>query len=463
MIDFPGLDVLVVGLGDSGASASTVLLKLGSRVVLVDASASPARADLADGLKRLGIDVRLGVSVPEDVSRFKLVVASPGVPDGADVLEWARRARIKVISELELGYRLLDNEIVAVTGTNGKTTTTSLVARMLEGGGRPAVVCGNIGNPIVGLYGKVREEDILVVEVSSFQLQNIEEFRAGVAVVLNLAPDHFDWHPDFEHYEAAKARIVENQSPEDTLVYNADDPFCVGLAGRTRGRTAGFGVEPSGELSVWLQDGWITAGPPLSDRGRVMPVEEIQVEGVHNLMNVMAATGAALAAGGDVESIRKVASEFTGLEHRMEFVCEVGGVSFYNDSKATNPHAALHAIRSFEGPTVLIMGGRNKGLDFDELAAEVCGRLGDGRVSGVVLFGESAGEIRRALEGRCGAGEMGRITLEGTLDGSIDRAVDLSGDRGAVLFTPGCASFDMFKDYADRGRAFKSYVNELTS
>ena len=460
MIELDGKDILVVGLGESGYAASTVARALGASVTAIDRSRRPAKLGRLSGLESDGVNVMLGVDVPDDLARHDLVVTSPGVPDRAPVLMSARDAGLKVISELELAFRLLDNPMVAVTGTNGKTTTTTLIARMMDRPRRRAFACGNIGTPLVSLYGNVDPADVLVVEVSSFQLQNIEEFHAQVSVALNIAPDHFDWHRDMDEYRGAKMRLVENVQPGEYLIFNSSEEFCVSMAGACRGINIGFGVErPPGE-GLWTEDGWIMAGPPF-EAGKVMPVEEVGVPGEHNLDNVMAALAASLAMGEHPEHLRKVAAEFNGLEHRMEFVSTVGEVSFYNDSKATNPHAALQAIRSFDEPIVAIMGGRNKGLDMGELVGELCRGMADGTVRGMVLMGESAGELEAALDRECRDLAAGHLEVAKGMDDSVRTAYRLSGGDGVVLLTPACASFDMFTDYKDRGRVFKESVGKL--
>ncbi len=460
MIELDGKKVLVVGLGMSGAAAAKVSARLGASVDVVDSSNAPLKAGMVEELESGGVKVSLGVSAPVGIGGYDLLVASPGVPDGALVLMKAREAGVTVISELELGFRLLEGRtIVAVTGTNGKTTTTRLIGEMLSRE-RRALTCGNIGNPLVGLFEEAGPDDVLVVEVSSFQLQNIEEFRANVGVVLNIAPDHFDWHRDLEEYREAKMRLVENMLPGDFLVYNLEDESCRMMASRARGQTLGFGAARSRQSAVWLEEGWIVAGTPLR-AGGVMPVAELKLAGAHNVENVMAAVAASLAIGARTEELRAAAGGFEGLEHRMEFVTTVNGVAFYNDSKATNPHAALHAVRSSSEPVVAIMGGRNKGLDFSEVAREVCARMRDGRMTGLVLLGESARQIKEAVELVCGDQAEGRLLMVGDLDESVSRAYALTGGSGVVLFTPACASFDMFADYADRGRAFKDAVARL--
>lgn len=454
--------VLVVGLGESGYAAARVLLELGATVSVVDSSEEPSCVGRVDELSAAGGAVWLGVSVPGDIKGYDILVASPGVPNGAPVLMEARRAGVKVISEIELGYDLISDITVAVTGTNGKTTTTRLIADILDRPGRRALECGNIGNPLVGVYGTAGPEDILVVEVSSSQLQNIEKFRGHIAVSLNIAPDHFDWHRDLREYREAKMRLVENQGPEDFLIYNIEDEFCRDLAGRTAGQAIGFGMKKAPASGLWVEDGWIIAGGPLRTEFRLMPLNEIKLKGMHNTMNVMAAAGTALVLGEEPESIRMAVGRFEGLEHRMEFVRSVKDVSFYNDSKATNPTAALSAVRSLDEPIVVIMGGRNKGLLFGELASELCRRFDTGQLKGVVLLGECAHQMQEVIAGECSSRTgRGRVAIAENMDDSVRKAFQLSNCGGVVLFSPACASFDMFDDYGHRGRMFKDSVNKL--
>lgn len=452
--------VLVAGLGESGFAAALVAARLGAGVVVADRSPEPSRLESVGELESNGVRLMLGVEVPEGIGSYDLLVVSPGIPDSAPLPAAARASGVEVISELEFAFRLLEGaEIVAVTGTNGKTSTTMLIGSM-AGRERRALTCGNIGNPMVGLYGKVMPGDLLVAEVSSFQLQNIDRFRASVGVLLNVAPDHLDWHRDFNEYFRAKARLVENMTPEQYLVYNLEDPLCREIAAATAATALGFASDESEGGAVWLEEGWIKAGPPLTGCP-VLPVAELGLEGYHNLQNVMAAVAAALAVGISPGAVREAAAGFKGLEHRMEFVDEIRGVRFYNDSKATNPHASVRAIRSFDAPTVAIMGGRNKGLDFAELALEAGRRLLDGELTAVVLLGESAPQLAEALELACGDDSDCPVVIASELDESVERAYQLAGESSVVLFTPACASFDMFADYEDRGRAFKRSVARL--
>jgi UDP-N-acetylmuramoylalanine--D-glutamate ligase len=256
-------------------------------------------------------------------------------------------------------------------------------------------------------------------------------------------------------------RLVENQAPEDFLIYNIEDEFCRDLAETTAGKAIGFGVKQANASGLWVEDGWIMTGGPLGDGHRLMPVGEIRLKGIHNTLDVMAAAGAALVLGDEAESVRAAVRGFEGLEHRMEFVRNVADVSFYNDSKATNPHAALSAVKSFDEPMAVIMGGRNKGLSFDELASELCRRFDTGQLKGLVLLGECAPLIQKTIGGTCETAARDRVEIAEDMDGSVRKAFQLSHGGGVVLFSPACASFDMFDDYGDRGRVFKDSVNKL--
>ncbi|MFH1149629.1 MAG: UDP-N-acetylmuramoyl-L-alanine--D-glutamate ligase [Actinomycetota bacterium] len=459
MIELEGKRVLVVGLATSGYEAAVGASEMGARTVVIDSSTGPARLDGAAGLQERGIEVRLGVAVPDDIGDFDLVVTSPGVPAASGVLQAAASAGVPVISELELGFRLLEsNTMVAVTGTNGKTTTTNLVAAILTEAGLGAATCGNIGTPITGLRGSVADDTVLVAEVSSFQLAYIQEFRAAVSIVLNMAPDHLDWHRDLSDYQAAKMRLVENMRPDDWLVYNGDDEFCARMAASAGGRLLPFSSRGRLTEGVFIDGGTLEAAGRFA--ARIMDMDEITLPGVHNLENVMAAAGAALILGVAPPMIRDAVRGFEGLEHRTEFVDEVAGVSFYNDSKATNPHAALSALKAFEGPLVPILGGRNKGLEFAGLAAELCRGMSSGRVRGLVLVGESAPEIGRAVSVTC-PDRRAPVETAGGLQEAVRAAHRLARGEGVVVYTPACASFDMFTDYKQRGLAFKDAVRRF--
>ncbi len=383
-----------------------------------------------------------------------LVVLSPGVRVNLPLVEQARLRRIPLWSELELGFREIPGRVVAVTGTKGKSTTTSLIAAMLRGSaGRPRDVrlAGNIGAPLTGELAASSRETIFVLEVSSFQLETVVSFRPDVAVLLDVSPDHLDWHPSFEDYVAAKERIFSNQRPSDWAVVFGGNPLTVEMAERSRSKKLYFDLECLGDRRPHLhQDGpWIVR----HDNGETTPLvslEEFQLPGRHNRLNAMAASAAAALAGASGEDLEEALSQFQGLPHALERVAVVNGVRFYNDSKATNVQAVRAALESFDGGILLILGGRFKGGDFTRLRDLVARK-----VKHVFAIGESREMVREALEGAAPVAVCG--DLESAVTEAHRRAV--AGD--VVLLSPAGSSFDMFRDYRERGEKFRAIVARL--
>jgi UDP-N-acetylmuramoylalanine--D-glutamate ligase len=427
---------LVVGLGRSGAAAARHLRDRGGRVVAVDDA--PGEEALATAA-RLGIEMR---AAPEEeelellVADADVVVPSPGVPEHHAVFRLAASAGVAVRSEVELAYRWSRRPIVAVTGTNGKTTVTALATEMLKASGVPAVAGGNIGLPLSDAMR--RDVGVVVAEVSSFQLRWTDTFRPSVAVWLNLAEDHLDWHPDLASYVAAKARIWANQGKGDVAVANADDAVVMKEAAAVRSRVETFGLERAADWRV--VDGHLH-GP----KGRLLAVGELPRALPHDVSNALAATAAALAAGGSVEGVRAALRSFEGLPHRLTLVAEAGGVRWYDDSKATNPHATLAAVSGFDS-VVLVAGGRNKGLDLSVLA-----RRAD-RLRAVVAVGEAAPEVEEAFA------DLRPVARAADMDEAVQAAAAAARPGDVVLLAPGCASFDRYGSYAERGADFARAV-----
>ena len=433
--------VLVLGLGVSGEAAARHLLRLGASVAVVDEADDRVLRERAAGLR--GARVSLGTEGDlHDAAASDLVVASPGVPEGAPALAAARDAGVPVWSEIELAFRVARAPIVGVTGTNGKTTTTRMLSAALSAAGIRAAAAGNIGRPLVD--AAVEDHDVVVAELSSFQLRHVVAFRAAVGILLNAAPDHLDWHGSFEQYLAAKARLFENQAPGDVAVH-LDDAICAGAAASSRGRRVPFRADavPSGGAGV-DGAGWIVV-----PEGRVVHASALRARGAPALANAVAAAAAACAIGAAAGPVGEALAAFMPLAHRMELIAEIDGVSYVNDSKATNPHAVLAALDGLDG-VVLIMGGRNKGLDLGAVAT------GASAVRAVIALGESAPEIERAF-GPSGV----PVERAGTMDDAIARAAAVSERGDTVLLSPGCASFDMFADYKARGEAFRAAVKRL--
>jgi UDP-N-acetylmuramoylalanine--D-glutamate ligase len=440
-----GLSVAVVGAARSGIAAAELLVRRGARVTLTDLK---SQVSGEDRLRTAGVHLELGAHSTEVVDRADLLVTSPGVPPELAVLERARQRGIPVIGELELASRWLRGRIVAITGTKGKSTTTTLVGRMLAAAGRHVLVGGNIGVPLSAQVDDSTPATLHVIEVSSFQLETTDTFHAWIAALLNFSPDHLDRHPDERAYAAAKARIFANQVPDDWAVLNQDNAASLELGKTARARVLRYSVRSSPEASVFVEDDFIwqrtSEGPtPL------VPVSAVELSGGHMLSNVVAASAISLVAGADRDAIANALKGFTGLEHVMEPVGRLGHVRFVNDSKATNVDAAGRSIESFDR-VVAIIGGRYKGGDFGELIAPL---KTHGR--GVVAIGEARRRVREALESAI------PVVDAETLGDAVERAWELARPDGVVLLAPGCSSFDMFADYADRGRAFKEEVGKL--
>lgn len=442
MRELCGQSVLVLGLGISGRSAARFCARHGARVVAADERPTAALGELRE-LSELGAGVELRTGAPfPDPAEFDLVVPSPGVPGE----RYRQRAR-RVWGDVELIGRALPVPIVAVTGTNGKSTTTHLVAEALSAAGLRAAVAGNVGEPALELVG--RALDVAVLEVSSFQLETTESFRPRVAVVLNLSPDHLDRHGSFEAYRTAKARILAQQQPEDTAILSADDPEVHSLAGEVRGRLISFSTRGPLEHGAWLDARTAVLREP-GGRPQRISLEDLRLPGAHNRENALAALAAAWAAGADPQRAALGLSRFAGLPHRMEEVGRVAGVRYVNDSKATNPGAALCALAGADAPLVWIAGGRDKGLDFGALADAAASR-----VRAAVLLGEARGKLQAALRGRIETREAHSI------EDAVATAANLARHGDVVLLAPACASQDQFRDFAERGDRFRSAVAGL--
>lgn len=451
----PGGDALVVGFAVTGQAAAAALAEAGYRVRAIDDAVGDnlERAEAAAG--RLGVDLYARPSeeiLAKLAGHADLVVLSPGIPPGHPVFAHAPAER--TISEIELGWTLLGEHagaLVAITGTNGKTTVTSLVTAMLTASGVPAVSAGNIGLPLVEIAraGSGRR-DVIVVEVSSFQLAWTRSFRPDVSCWLNFAEDHLDWHPDLEDYASAKARIWRNQGPGDVMVVNAEDPAVVGAAEESLARRVTFGIN---EGDYRVRDGWLVA----PDGAVVVEIAELPRTLPHDLANAAAAIAVAVAAGASLEGCRTALVAGIAMPHRIERVAEAEGVSWFDDSKATTPAAVVAALVGFDS-VVLIAGGRNKGLDLGAipraLGVEESSGSGPGlrRLRGVVAIGESAGEVERVFGG------LTHVTQAVSMDEAVALAASLAQPGDAVVLSPGCASFDWYRSYGERGDDFARAV-----
>jgi UDP-N-acetylmuramoylalanine--D-glutamate ligase len=441
-----GKRVTVAGAARSGLAAAELLAGRGARVTLSD-----TRPELADSgrLRDLGVELELGGHQADTFTGADLVVLSPGVPIEQPAVAAARDRGVPVIAEIELASRWLQGRVIAITGTKGKSTTTTLTGRILTAAGFKVTVGGNIGAPLSAQVVDSTPETLHVVETSSFQLEMIDTFHPWIAVMLNFSPDHLDRHPTVAAYGGAKARIFENQEASDWAVINADDPQVLDLARRGRAARRYFARRGAITEGVAIENDWI-----VDRRGgaaeRLVPLDAIHLIGSHLVDDVMAAAAVGGIAGAQPAEMTAAVAGFHGLEHAMELVGEAGGVRFVNDSKATNVESALRSIESFDRGLVAIIGGRFKGGDLRLLRQPL-----SARARAVVAIGEASALVREALAGAVEVHEAG------SFEAAIATAYALARPAGVVLLAPACASFDMFQDYAERGRRFKEEVKKL--
>jgi UDP-N-acetylmuramoylalanine--D-glutamate ligase len=449
-MDLNGKRVLVVGLGKSGVASALFLKAHGARVTVSDTKTGDELHSEIPVLLDHGITVETGGHGERTFRGQDLIVVSPGIPLDAPALVQARALGGSVIGEIELAARFLRGTIIAITGSNGKTTTTTLTGEIMTAGGFSALVGGNIGTPAIALAERATPESVIVLEVSSFQLETIHSFRPKVAVILNVTPDHLDRHRTFEAYVDAKARILENQQSADLAVLNAADPTCVRLAARTKAQVFWFSRQKEVQQGAWVFDGSILFRDGARQR-EIMLVSEIPLKGAHNLENVLAAVCAGVLMGCAPEKIRQAVREFKAVEHRLEYVATIRGVDYYNDSKATNVDATIKALESFPANIHLILGGKDKGSDYtllDDLLRQ--------RAKRVYTIGAAAAKIESQIKGV-------EVVHADTLENALRKANAVAEPGDVVLLAPACASFDQFKNYEQRGQVFKEIVRTLSA
>ncbi len=442
------MHVLAIGLARTGVATALFCAKHNAIVTATDSRPENELGDAPAKLREAGVKLELGGHVEKTYLAQDLIVPSPGVPADDPLLMKARSKGITVWSEIELAYRFLEGEMIGITGSNGKTTTTTLVHHILKAAGRNVLLAGNVGTALIGRVEEMNAKTVAVVELSSFQLELTDKFRPDIAVFLNLTPDHLDRHGTLDAYAAAKARIFAKQTELDAAVLNADDARTVALA-------------PKKPQVFWfsrknrVDKGACVHGDDLVIIGRgkeefVMKVREVPLAGAHNVENVLAAATAARLANVDAATIGKAIRSFAGVEHRLEFVAEIGGVRYYNDSKATNVDAALKALDAFPGGVLVILGGKDKGSDYTVLQ----GPLREKAVL-ALLIGAAADKIEKQIAGSVA------IERAGTLDAAVQVASQAAKPGDVVLLAPACASFDQFQNYEQRGRVFKELVRKL--
>ena len=449
--NYNGKTALVVGAGRSGLSAARFLLGGGAHVILSDSRDRTALDASISGLDESAgvtgaLELELGGHRPESFERCDFAVVSPGVPLTLPEFEMCRKAGIPIMAEIELAFRHLRGRIIGITGSNGKTTTTSLVSELLTGAGMRGYAAGNIGIPLTDLVADSTPEDIYAVELSSFQLEGIRDFRPWIGSVLNLTPDHMNRYDSYENYAAAKRRIFMNQGTDDFAVLNADDAATASIAAELRATPVMFSRLKEIPYGAFVRNERAVFREPRGEKD-LFPLESIRLRGSHNLENVLAACTMAILAGVPPETLDKSVQKFEGVEHRIEFVSEIDGVQYFNDSKATNVDAAIKSIESFPGNILLIAGGQDKGGNFLLLRKPV-----QQRVKRLVLIGEASGAIRDSL------GDVVETSNAETMQEAVLFCKQHAKSGDIVLLAPACASFDMFRDYEHRGRIFKDAV-----
>lgn len=452
-MDYHNQRVLVVGMARSGLAAAKLLARLGARVIANDTKDIIQLKAADEELSAVpGIRVELGRPAAQLLNECDMLVISPGIPADADFVNEARRMGKKVTGELELGAGLTQKPIIAITGTNGKTTSTTLTGMMMRMSGNRVGVVGNIGDPLCDHVCVENEEDLYVAEVSSFQLETAENFRPKVSAILNVTPDHLNRHHTMENYLDTKCRIFARQKKGDVAVLNYDDEGLRAVGSRVPCKLAWFSRKSMVEEGCFVRDGRIIFRADGVEQVLCRP-EEVRIPGPHNLENALASAACALYAGASAKAVRHSLAAFEGVEHRLEFVDKVRGIRFINDSKGTNPDATVKAVEAMTLPTILIAGGYDKKTGFDSLVKALPGS----RIVGMVVLGQTAEEIQTAAL----AQGFTDIERADSLENAVRLAYDMAHTGYNVLLSPACASFDMFENYEERGRAFKQIVADL--
>jgi UDP-N-acetylmuramoylalanine--D-glutamate ligase len=447
-MELKGKKVLVVGLGKSGLAAAMFLRRRGAQVTVSDLRSADALSKEIPSLLDAGILVEAGGHGLLTFRRQDLIVVSPGVPLSTPELVQVRNLGLPIIGELELAARFLQGNVLAITGSNGKTTTTTLCGEIFAAAGLETLVAGNIGLPVIEVVAQSKPDAWSVLEVSSFQLETTQSFHPRIAVILNITPDHLDRHGTFENYRAMKEKIFANQTAEDSLILNGDDPVVQQAASRARSRIFWFSRSKIVRSGAFIANGTIVfRGSEQADLIPVVPIADIPLKGEHNVENVLAAVCAACVANIPAEVIARAVASFHAVEHRLEFVTSIQGVDYYNDSKATNVDATAKAIASFPGNIHLILGGKDKNSDYTQLNS-----LLRERVKVVYTIGSAAGKIEGQIAG------VTKVVHAETLEAAVDRAATQAEAGDVVLLAPACSSFDQFENYEQRGRVFKKAV-----
>lgn len=450
-MNIKGKKIAVVGLGKTGYDVADFLLRKGAKVFITEEKEDEETCKKSQFFERKGATIELGKHTEEFLEGSDFVVISPGVSPASLPVRWARKRKIPVISEIELAYVFsCGRKIIGITGTNGKTTTSSLIFSLFKNAFKDVILCGNIGNTYIGELEKIKPETWVIIEISSFHLEFINTFTSFIGIILNITPDHLDRYPSMEEYAFAKGNLFKNQKENQWAILNQDDRWCMEIAKRIKGKKIFFSV--SGKADIYVENGRIISDNTFY-KGNIISINETKLFGCGNIENMMAAISAGLICRIDIETIKKTLKNFSGLPHRLEKVAEINGITFINDSKATNVYSVKRALESFpeDKKIILIMGGRNKGMDFSELSTLI-----EKKVKSLILIGESKYEIGKVFS-KCKV----KMDFVRSMEEAVRKGYAEGEKEDIVLLSPGCASFDMFKNYKERGDAFKKAVKTL--
>ncbi|AFS78310.1 UDP-N-acetylmuramoylalanine--D-glutamate ligase MurD [Gottschalkia acidurici 9a] len=449
-MDIKNKNILIIGLGVSGVSTAKAINKLGANIWIVDSKCEDELVEYIRELEQIDVKYFLGNS-DVDLEHIDIAIKSPGVPLEIPIIKSLNEKSIEVITDIELAYRLCENKFIAITGTNGKTTTTTLTGEILKNADKKCHVTGNIGVGILWEVVNSSEEDYFVIEASSFQLESTIKFKPKVSLVTNITPDHLNWHGTLENYIKSKKKIFKNQDKGDFTVLNYDDPVLRDMEKELNSQLVFFSSKEKLKKGLYIKDDYIVINDG-KEITKVIKYDELKIPGKHNLENALSSIAICWALGIDIEIIRNTLRSFEGVEHRLEFVKEINGVKFYNDSKGTNPDASIKAIEAINSPIILIAGGMDKGGEFEEFISSF-----DGKVKVLVLLGETAEKIKETAINK----DFKNIYIVKDIKEAVKKSFEISDIGDNILLSPACASWDMFKSYEERGDEFKNSVLTL--
>ncbi len=447
---FRDKNVLILGLAISGVSTAKALNKLGANIIITDMKKEDELSQYIDDLNGINIKYILGCN-DVNLDNICLIVKSPGIPLEIPLINKAKEKGIEVITDIELAYRISKNQFVAITGTNGKTTTTALTGELFRNANKDCHVTGNIGVGILWEIVNSSEDDVFVIEASSFQLESTKTFKPKVSVITNITPDHINWHKSFDNYINAKKKVLLNQEKDDFTILNYDDPILREISKEVKSKLVFFSADNKLDFGVYVEGDYIVVNNG-SDIEKVIRYKDIKIPGKHNLQNSLAAVAIGWCMGINFNIIEKTLKEFEGVEHRIEFVENIDGIKFYNDSKGTNPDASIQALKALDNPIILIAGGMDKGGSFEEFVEYF-----DDKVKSLILLGETATKIKDTAINK----GFSNIYIVGNMKEAVQKSFEMANNGDSVLLSPACASWDMFSDYEERGNVFKNEVRSL--